>query len=191
MDLPALSLAIAAGGQGRRLGGCIKPLLRTSDGVSLLARQLARLGPCAAEVWLSATPAVSAALAREVCVPQVLDDGEGPARALAAVAARAGTPWILWVGGDQPAVTPALVRRLAAAQTPTCGAVVARVGAFRCPLPGLYRTDAVRALDADTLAGSALQALLDRLGVVELTDVDAAEVASINTPEDRARAGLA
>lgn len=192
MDLPPLSLAlaIAAGGRGRRLGGCIKPLLRTPDGVSVVRRQLARLAPGAHEVWLSVTPAVAAALAREVCVPQVLDPGEGPARALAAVAQQARAPWILWIGGDQPAVTPALISRLAAARQPGCGAVVARVGGFRCPLPGLYQTAAVRALDPDTLAGASLQGVLDRLGAVEVEGVEAAEVASINTPEDRARAGL-
>lgn len=192
MDLPPLSLAlaIAAGGRGRRLGGCIKPLLRTPDGVSLVQRLLARLGPLAPEVWLSVTPAVAAALAREVCVPQVLDAGEGPARALAAVAQQVRAPWILWIGGDQPAVTPALIQRLAAARQPERGAVVARVGGFRCPLPGLYEAAAVRALDPDTLAGASLQGLLDRLRAVELDGVEAAEVASVNTPEDRARAGL-
>jgi molybdopterin-guanine dinucleotide biosynthesis protein A len=158
--------------------------------VSLLERQLARLGPCASELWLSATPAVAAALAREVCVPQVLDAGEGPARALAAVAEHVRAPWIVWVGGDQPGVSRALVERLVAARRPDSGAVVARVGGFRCPLPGLYRTDAVCALDAAALAGTSLQALLDRLGAVELDGVEPAEVASINTPEDRARAGL-
>jgi len=148
------------------MGGVPKPLL-------FLAQTLSEIGR--GELWLSTTEAWSATYAKAFCVPQILDPGRGPARALRAAADGVRAPWILLVGGDQ-IIDAALVATMRAALTPDLDAIVP---ARDRPLPGLYRAQAVRDLEVEDDA--ALKQVVARLRVLELPAI---RVADVNTWAD-------
>src|SRR5215213_9884328 len=96
---PDVTLALIAGGQGARLGGVAKGLLRL-QGQPLLA-QLLKLRPLFGEVLLvSNDPRPYAAWA----LPTVADvlPGRGAPGGVHAALAHARTAWVLAVGCDMP-----------------------------------------------------------------------------------------
>lgn len=183
------ALVVLCGGQGRRLGGAVKPLLAYPDGTTLLGRILTELAPAFAEVWLSVTAETALPLAAAFPgVAQVRDPGRGPACALGVAAAVVAVPWIVLVGGDQPGLSLDAVRTLeAAARQSRAAATVPTVGGRRCPLPGFYAREA---LPLAGLEDASLQAILDRLGAHEVVGMSPHVVASVNTPADAAAVGL-
>jgi len=108
-----VTLAVLAGGRGRRLGGRIKPLA-TKDGEALAARILRVLGGQVEARFLVAPPDLVSALSPLAEV--VEDPGEGPGPAVMAAAEAAKTEWLLVVAGDHVAPSAALFDALWAAR---------------------------------------------------------------------------
>jgi molybdenum cofactor guanylyltransferase len=173
-------VAVLAGGRGRRLGEP-KPLADL-NGEPLIARPLraaAAAGLEAVVIAKAATPLP------ELDVP-VWREPDTPVHPLLGVVTaleRAGGSVVV-VACDQPFLTPALLARLAAGPE----AAVAAGGRLE-PFPARYEPAALPAL-LDALAREApLRATLAALQPA-LIDVDAHEVASVNTPPELAAARL-
>jgi len=189
VDLPVSSIprdditaVILAGGQGSRLGGKVKPLLRKADGTTLLANTERLLMPLVAKGIIAATEATSEALSRHTDWPLVLDPGEGPAVALRHAAGHVDTPWLLLAAGDHPNPNAGLVAALLAAATPDAPAVMFEGQ----PQWALYRTAAVRAYRGE---GRGLRRLAAALGAVQL-ELGAEHLAAledVDTKDDCAR----
>jgi molybdenum cofactor guanylyltransferase len=187
---PDITLALIAGGQGRRLGGVAKGLLRWR-GRPLIAHQLA-LQPLFAEVLLvTGDPGPYAAWGLRSVADVV--PGRGAPGGVHAALANARTPWVLALGCDMPFVTPEALAPLAGARTPASDAVVYRVGGRLEPLLALYRrtlADAWAPRLAAPKGPSFRELLADaRVEVLEeealrAVDPELASVRSVNTPED-------
>jgi molybdopterin-guanine dinucleotide biosynthesis protein A len=171
-------VAVLAGGLGRRLGEP-KPLADL-NGEPLIARPLnaaATAGLAAVVVAKAGTP-----LPR-LDVP-VWREPEVPIHPLLGVVTaleRAGGP-VVAVGCDQPFVTPALLARLAAGPE----AAVRADGRLE-PFPARYEPAALPALLDALAAERSMRATLAALEP-SVIEVDAHEVASVNTPEQLAAA---
>lgn len=183
------TLAILAGGRGRRLGGRTKPLARL-HGETLISRIQRTLGPVAAETFIVAPADLEAELAGFARV--VLDPGEGPGRAVASAAQAAHQPWLFVVAGDHVAPSRALFDRLWALRAGQ-GAVAVQTEDRLEGTYALFRAEAVRALPA--AATRSLHAILLALQVQtvpseSLSEVERAGLCDVDTAEDAARWGL-
>jgi molybdopterin-guanine dinucleotide biosynthesis protein A len=171
-------VAVLAGGLGRRLGEP-KPLADLG-GEPLIAHPLR----AAATAGLAAVVVAKAGTALpELDVP-VWREPDAPIHPLLGVVTaleRAGGP-VVAVACDQPFLTPALLARLAAGPE----AAVTTGGQLE-PFPARYEPAALPAL-LDALTREApMRVTLAALEPV-LIEVDAHEVASVNTPEQLAAA---
>ena len=193
---PDVTLALIAGGQGARLGGVAKGLLRL-QGQPLLTHLL-RLRPLFGEVLLvSNDPASYAAWA----LPTVADllPGRGAPGGIHTALVHARTAWVLAVGCDMPFVTPAALGPLLAARAPGVQAVAYQVGGRLEPLLTLYRPElaqdwaarlgGARAPSLQQLLAGARLALLEE-AVLRAVDPRLASVRSVNTPEDLEALGV-
>jgi molybdopterin-guanine dinucleotide biosynthesis protein A len=187
------SAAILAGGRGRRLGGCIKPLLELG-GQSILARQRAMLASLGVVPRLVAPdPTPFAGLGLEV----VADDGRaGPLGALCLALERATTDVVVVLAGDMPFVTAAFVQALLAALAGHDAAVPQTASDGWHPLAAAYRRSAAARLRAGLDAGerrvvAAVTALAPAAlddDVLAALDPDGTLLCNVNTPDDYARA---
>lgn len=187
MDLPLIEVVLLAGGQGRRLGGVTKPLLRGEDGRTLLERALWAYrahGPA----WVVAPRALHPRLEGSGALRLVDDPGEGPAVALQAVWPALSSEWIWVAAADHPNPEVQLMERLLRAAAGRAGAQVVRQGIAQ-PMPGIYRRTA--------WAGPArsLRALFAPLDLVhvdegELTPRERASLDDVDLPTDLSRHGL-
>jgi molybdenum cofactor guanylyltransferase len=171
-------VAVLAGGLGRRLGE--PKTLADLDGEPLIARPLraaAAAGLAAVVVAKAGTPLP------QLAVP-VWREPDAPVHPLLGVVTaleRAGRP-IVAVACDQPFLTPALLARLAAGPE----SAVTAAGRLE-PFPARYEPAALPALRGALAREASMRATLAALEP-ELIDVDAHEVASVNTPEQLAAA---
>ncbi|MBB4660167.1 molybdenum cofactor guanylyltransferase [Parvularcula dongshanensis] len=183
---------IFRGGQGRRLGGVDKGMLRVG-GATLLERTASRLAPQCATLAISGGPAERGGL--EV----VPDDapGEGPLRALLGVmrwaASQTGARFLLTSPVDTPFLPLDLGRRLhgVLCDRPAGSAVAASEGR-------LHHLNALFALSVLPLLEDLVEAKGERrvgalhaaLGSVPVPfgDGDSDPFMNVNTPEDLARA---
>lgn len=191
----AVTLAILAGGRGRRLGGTPKGLL-LREGRPLLAHLL-DLRPAFDDVLLvTPDPAPYAGFGVRA-VGDVVAQRGAPGGVHAALV-QAGTPWVLAVAADMPFVTAPVVALLLAERDAAVDAVGFELEGRLEPLLACYRTALAPAWDR-ALAGSpsfrALWALARArlLGAEALARVDPTgrAVVSVNTPEDARRWGIA
>jgi molybdopterin-guanine dinucleotide biosynthesis protein A len=111
-DRSVVELGLLVGGQGRRMGGCDKGMLRAPGDAEVLAERLLRLG---AELGLSCTvvggePGYGARFG----VPQLADEpaGAGPLGGLRALLAHARCEHVVMLACDMPYVGRALLQRL-------------------------------------------------------------------------------
>lgn len=183
-----VTLAILAGGQGRRLGGVPKGLL-LREGRPLLAHLLA-LAP-RFEAVLLVTPDPSPYRAFAVRTVADLIPDRGAPGGLHAALVEAKTPWVLAVGADMPFITPRVVERLLAERGPDVDAVGFEVGGRLEPLLACYRSavaeDVGAALAREPSFRTLWQTLRTRRLAAEALDaVDPGcrAVVSVNTPED-------
>ena len=195
MGLPVsdVTLAVVAGGRGRRMGGVSKPRLVHPDGGTLIERLLLALEPLV-ESTLIVAPAAIAPAFEPLCattapVPRrlVFDPGRGPPHAVATVAREVETPWLAAVAADLVKPDRDLLRRLLERRTPDFDAVVPVADGFAQPLFAVYRTSVLC-----TEPPATLMAWLAALRTLRLTmnAEDAASLTDVDTPEDAARYGL-
>ena len=191
-----VTLAVVAGGQGRRLSGVPKGLL-TFQGRTVLERLL-DLAPLFADVLLVAnTPEPYARFGLRTVADVVPDRGAPGGVHAAMTAARTG--WVLAVACDMPFVSPAAVRVLLEARSPELDAVCFTVAGRVEPLLAVYRT-ALSARWGDALRHhnpslrSLLAACRARLlpeEALRAVDPQLRSLVNVNTPEDLERHGLA
>lgn len=103
---------VLCGGEGRRMGGADKPLLRLGD-EPLVAHVLERMRQQVACTLISANRSLDDY--RRLGPPVITDDvaGLGPLGGLASVAPHVTTPWLFCCPGDAPLLDDALIARLA------------------------------------------------------------------------------
>jgi molybdenum cofactor guanylyltransferase len=183
-----VSLAILAGGRGRRLGGMPKGLL-LREGRPLLAHLLA-LGQRFDDVLLvTSDPSPYRAFAVRTVADVVPDRGAPGGVHAALISAR--TPWVLAVGADMPFVTARVVERLLAERGPEVDAIGFEVEGRLEPLLACYRSAAAEVFAAVLAAEPSFQTIwqglrAQRLSAAALAEVDPGcrAVVSVNTPED-------
>lgn len=185
--------AILAGGEGRRLGGALKPLLPLGS-QRIIDHQLHALR-AVMELVVIVTPAPDPFDGLGAPVWVDARPGSGPLGGIMTVLERAPTEETLIVAGDLPFVTSAFIHHLAT--RPAGGDVtIPRTAAGYQPLCARYHRACLpavrRQLDHGRLA---VVDLLSRVTVHELGPVDVARFdpdgtlfLNINTPEDYARA---
>ena len=141
---------VLGGGDGRRLGGVIKPLLRV-DGMPVLTRTLARLRPHAAPLLIASGRIAAdrfAGFNADGCVPDAVGASGGPlagifaaVRVLQARGVAAG--WLLSVAGDCPDLPEDLPQVLAAEMAPGIDVVFAAYDGQLYPPNALWRVPAL------------------------------------------------
>jgi molybdenum cofactor guanylyltransferase len=188
LPLLDVSLAILAGGRGRRLGGLPKGLL-LRDGRPLLAHLLA-LSPKFAEVLLVTSESTPYRGFPVRMVADVISDRGAPGGVHAALV-HAATPWVLVVAADMPFVTGVVVEVLLAQRSEGVDAVGFEVDGRLQPLLACYRTSLATAWGAALDAGPSFftlwQTVRSRvLPQQALAQVDPGcrAVLSVNTAED-------
>lgn len=197
MDLfPDVTLAVVAGGQGRRLSGVPKGLLRVGERTVL--EQLLGLAPLFAEVLLVAnTPEPYARFGLRTVADAV--PGKGAPGGVHAALLAARTEWVFAVACDMPFVLPEAVRVLLAARAPDVDAVCFTVEGRVEPLLAVYRAalaspwgEALKRGDP-SLRELLSQARARLLPEEALRAVDAAlrSLVNVNTSEELRRHGLA
>lgn len=192
---PEVTLAVIAGGQGRRLSGVPKGLLKV-EGRTVLERLLA-LAPLFAEVLLVANaPEPYAPFGLRTVADRV--PGKGAPGGVHAALVGARTEWVLAVACDMPFVSPEAVRVLLGARGPEVDAVCFTVEGRVEPLLGAYRAALAKPW-GEVLAGEdpSLRALLSRCRArllpeeaLRAVDPGLRALVNVNTPEDLARHGL-
>ncbi|MGW9157102.1 molybdenum cofactor guanylyltransferase [Microbacterium sp. NPDC055665] len=182
---------LLVGGEGRRMGGIVKPLL-TLEGRSLLGRTVDVLGDA------GVTPIVAVGPLLDDAVDVVWTREEpplgGPVAGIAAGIAQMSAEWVLILAGDlarpDAVVHGLLSHRVddAAAPASVDGVVFSADGHPQW-LAGLYRTASVRhALDRiETDRDSSVRALLGGLAIEWVADQEGI-TADIDSPADLARA---
>jgi molybdenum cofactor guanylyltransferase len=188
---PDVTLAVVAGGQGRRLGGVAKGLLQV-EGRTVLERLL-DLAPLCAEVLLVANAPEPYARFGLRTVADVVP-GKGAPGGVHTALVHARTEWVLAVACDMPFVTEAVVRVLLAARAPEVEAVCFEVHGRLEPLLAVYRRELAAAWGESLGGNPSLRELLARcrarvLPEQALREVDPPlrAVVSLNTPEDLSR----
>lgn len=192
---PEVTLAVVAGGQGRRLSGVPKGLLKV-EGRTVLERLL-ELAPSFAETLLVANVPEPYARFGLRTVADVVPDKGAPGGVHAALVG-ARTAWVLAVACDMPFVAPGAVRVLLEARAPETEAVCFTVGERVEPLLAVYRTSLAGPWGEALKEGNpSLRQLLSLcrarlLPEASLRAVDAQlrSLVNVNTPEDLSRHGL-
>lgn len=190
-----VTLAVVAGGQGLRLSGATKGLLRL-QGRTVLERLL-DLAPLFAEVVLVANaPEPYARFGLRTVADAV--PGRGAPGGVHAALVGARTEWVLAVACDMPFVSAAAVRVLLEARAPHLDAVCFTVGARVEPLLAVYRAALAKPWgEALREEPSSLRELLSRCRARQLpeealraVDPQLRSLVNVNTPEDLERHGL-
>ena len=180
-----LTLAVIAGGAGRRLGGRIKGLLEVA-GRPIIERLLELAGPGDKVLIVTQTPEAFARFGQPMVGDLVPDKG-APGGVVTALF-HATTEWVFAVASDMPLLERAHLEALLRAATAGVDVVVATRDGSLEPLCALYRRALVTswrpALDADP----SLRALIAQVPHVRVP-LPAAVLESVNTPEDLVRLG--
>ncbi len=192
---PDVTLAIIAGGQGRRLSGVPKGLLEV-EGRTVLERLLA-LAPCFGDVLLVANaPGPYARFGLRTVADVVPGKGAPGGVHAALVAAR--TPWVVAVACDMPFIAPEVLEVLLGARDEDVDAVCFEVEGRLEPLLAVYRSVLEgpwgEALGEDPSMRQLLARVRARLlpeAALRSVDPTLRSLANVNTPEDLLRYGIA
>lgn len=189
-----VSLAILAGGRGRRLGGVAKGLLRVGDQTAL--ERLLELGSRFEEVLLVADDPSAYAGYNVRTVKDLVPDRGAPGGVQAALAA-CRTPWVVVAGCDMPFVNEAVVEALLEGREQGVEIVCFERQGRLEPLLAAYRTSLAKEFEARLQAAPSLQSLLrsralKKLGEEQLERITGGQKAlrSVNTPEDLDELGV-
>jgi molybdopterin-guanine dinucleotide biosynthesis protein A len=192
---PDVTLAVVAGGQGRRLSGVPKGLLRIGERTVL--EQLLSLAPLFAEVLLVANaPEPYARFGLRTVSDTV--PGKGAPGGVHAALVGARTEWVLAVACDMPFVSPEAVRVLLQSRAPEVDAVCFTAGGRVEPLLAVYRASLADPWGQSLRAGDpSLRELLSRARArllpeeaLRAVDAELRSLVNVNTPEDLLRHGL-
>jgi molybdenum cofactor guanylyltransferase len=193
-ELTDVTLAILAGGSGRRLGGAPKGLLRVGGRSAI--EWLLDLRPLFADVVLAASCAEPYQTLGLRTVPDPVE-GRGALAGLCAGLAGSRTPWVLAAACDMPFLSSEVVRLLARRRAPPAQLVVLSRGESFDPFPALYATKLLPRLQAGLDGRESVRRLLAQVqrtsvGEAELASVDPERRAQVNlnTPSDLARWGV-
>lgn len=189
---------ILAGGEGRRMGGADKALLRLG-GVTLAERAAARLGPQVARLAISANgdPVRLGFLGLPVLPdPPDMGPSRGPLSGVLAAldwAAAAGAAAVASVAVDTPFFPADVVARLGAAAASAGGGPALAESGGRChPTFGLWPVGLRHDLRAALARGEArVAAFADRHGAARAVFAADDAFLNLNTPADLARAEAA
>lgn len=179
--MDGVSLAIIAGGAGKRLGGRVKALLEV-DGATVLSRLVA-LVPATAEVLVvthrpDAFPGLR-------CVPDVEPGHGAPGGVVTALLELTG-PWVLVVASDMPHVGPRHREALEAAVRDDVDVVVATRGGALEPLFALYRATLGARWRPKLAEDPSLRGLIESVPHARV-ELEPIALESLNTPDDLAR----
>lgn len=193
-ESPDVTLAILAGGQGRRLSGVPKGLLEV-EGRTVLERLLA-LAPRFGDVLLVANVAEPYARFGLRTVADVVPGKGAPGGVHAALVA-ARTPWVVAVACDMPFVAPEALRVLLGARGEDVDAVCFEVAGRMEPLLAAYRVSLAGAWGRGLAEDPSLRQLLSRFrarrlpeSALRAVDPSLRSLVNVNTPEDLARHGV-
>ncbi|ATB51473.1 molybdenum cofactor guanylyltransferase [Corallococcus macrosporus] len=192
---PEVTLAILAGGQGRRLSGVPKGLLEV-EGRAVLERLLT-LAPRFEDVLLVANvPGPYARFGLRTVADVVPGKGAPGGVHAALVAAR--TPWVVAVACDMPFITMAALRVLLDAREDSMDAVCFEVAGRLEPLLAAYRPALAPAWGDALATNPSMRELLSNVRTrllpeetLRAVDPSLRSLANVNTPEDLARYGVA
>ncbi|MBE2248436.1 MAG: molybdenum cofactor guanylyltransferase [Myxococcus sp.] len=182
----ALTIAVIAGGVGKRLGGRVKGLLEL-DGAPLISRLFALATDGDEVLVVTNTPEAFARFGHAMVGDLV--PGKGAPGGVVTALVTATTDWVLVVASDMPFLERAHVAALLAQAVDGVEVVVAtRAGALE-PLCALYRRSLAAqwrdALDDDP----SLRGLIAGVPHVRVA-LPPRALDSLNTPEDLARHGV-
>ncbi len=187
--------AVLAGGRGRRIGGD-KPSLELGDR-TLIRHAVGALRSVGLDVALVLRPGQPVPLtAHTIAVVRDEIEDAGPVGGLQALLRWLPVEWVLVAACDQPFLAPHLLEALLSQREDGCEAVCARPGDRVEPLPGLYHSRALPAIDDALERGErSLRDLIVSLrvreiprGEVEQWDPGLASYLNINTKDDLAQA---
>ena len=194
------TLAILAGGKGKRLGGVPKGLI-TVGGKTVLERQLDLLPSFAEGLVVAVDPAPYAALLAAHPEVRVVPDaipGKGAPGGVHAALQAARTDWVVAIACDMPFVTAKVVGVLLAERAPDVDVVAFQAGGRLQPLLAAYRASLHPAWGRALSADPPLRLLLGKfrarfLPEERLRQVDPGLKAleSLNEPRDLERVGAA
>jgi molybdopterin-guanine dinucleotide biosynthesis protein A len=199
--VPALTpaLVILCGGKGERLGGAIKPLLRTDHGrgpaIVEVIEQAFELH--VARTVLIAPAELTPALGRVSRATIVHDRGRGPGEAVLDAARAVKEPWFFVVAGDQPRPSVQLYFRMVDRIRPGTDAVAVDEAGAIFPTFTFYRREALLGITRlEGGHGISLRGVLDLLDVqtIAADTLDEGERAALldaDTPEAARALGLA
>jgi molybdopterin-guanine dinucleotide biosynthesis protein A len=188
------TLAIVAGGGGRRLGGVAKGLL-TLEGRPLIDRILDLRTRFAETLLVADNPGAYNAYGLR-SVPDLVEGRGAPGGVHAALGA-ARTPWVLAVGCDMPFVTWQVAQMILEARAPEVDLVCFEIDGRFEPLLAVYRSSLARSwglrLGENPSFGGIFSGFRTRVlpkSRLEEVDPDLRSVVSINGPDDLARWGV-
>lgn len=181
MGIPSITIAILAGGQGRRLGGVDKGL-HLVHGAPLIAHVMAVVETMRApndsdgdhDVLILANRNLERYSRFAPTLLDAVDGGEGPLAGIATALSAISSPWLLTVPVDCPCPSLDLWRRLHLAIGES-DCAVAHDGTRRQPLFALYRLGLTLAASNAARAGLGPQAWQDRIDTVEVDFTDQRE----------------
>ncbi len=188
MNNPPTTLAIVAGGLGRRLGGVDKGLLALPDGTPLLQYLWRRLSAYPwHEMLIVCRPdqaqRYQSLIGSAQCVFDQHGPGLGPMAALHAALKASASPWVQLWPVDAPVVCPPLLTALDQARPP---ALVPMDGTGRLqPLFGRYHTHLLPELEAHLREQRlAMTRWLQEIQAPTLSWPDERCFTNLNQPED-------
>lgn len=185
LDPAAYSIAILAGGEGRRMGGPKLGLMLTPD-VSALDWAWRTIRATGLSGCTSVYEGANLPVAYAPCVDA--EPGGGPLMGLRAVLAQSQTPYVLVWAVDQPGVTVDVLQRLVSVHVRTKGATLITSTDTRHgfhPFPGVYAPTLIPLIDAILAQGKrSLHALVAAVGDHERACFPDEVTRSLNTPDD-------
>lgn len=204
MDVPepvsvTPALLVLCGGRGERLGGIVKPLLRTEHGAGPTVLEIIErtFELHVAEKVLLAPPSMAPALNAVSKSRVVADRGRGPGEALLDAARAVKTSWFFLIAGDQPRPSVQLYFRLLGRVRPGCDAVTVTTEAGVFPTFTLYRREALLGITRiEGEHGISLRGVLEilapeKIGADTLDEGERQALLDADTPEAAKALGLA
>jgi molybdopterin-guanine dinucleotide biosynthesis protein A len=180
-----VTVAILSGGQGMRVGGQDKGLMRLAD-KPLVAWVCERVRGQGGALLICANRHAQDYAKYGTVVADAAPGFFGPLAGIAAALHASTTPWLVTVPVDCPRPPAYLAQRLcAAAESSDANVAVARRGEKREPIFAIYRGALAESASAGVYANKSVRGWQDDCDAVEVDFSDCVEAfVNLNTPED-------